>query len=279
MGKTYRANKENSEMHEIIGNNSKKYFFNDRNNLRALNNLTSMLDDLKLEGCVIGGNAVSANYINFIQEKLKKFDLYKNSEKIKHFSRETADIDIVINGEKPKKFEECLVKYFGKTGFKIGKSNELDITIDDESPYLSFHFIEKNPDSQSEYFRYFVKNAKELSFELKKNKYTCRVANPLDLALMKLKSCDERVTESKKKTDLFDLNILLITNIFTLSQIIKRAKEIGYDKRYGIKLKKSLAAYANYVLSNNDEKIARTKLELTFGTGADNLEETINNAF
>jgi hypothetical protein len=279
MGKTYRANQESGkkyEMHEQ--SNSKKYFFNDINNLRVLDNLTSFLDESGLEGCVIGGNAVSANYINFIQQKIRNFDLYDYNKNIKNFSRETADIDIVINGQKPDNFEELILKYFGKTDFKTGKSNELDLTINNETPYLSFHFIEKNKDSQSKYFGNFVENAKDLSFISNKKTYNCRAADPLDLVIMKLKSCDERVTESKKENDLFDLNILININKYTVSQIKNRAMEIGYNESYENKIKKSLFSYVNFVIKNHNWETARQKLEMTFGN-AGNSGEIINNLF
>jgi hypothetical protein len=278
MGKTYRSN--NIIKTEITETNgSKKYFFNDRNNLRALDSLTNFFEEAGLEGCVIGGNAVSANYINFIQEKIKNFDLHEYGKKVKNFSRPTADIDIVINNYKPENFEQLLLKYFGKTGIKAGKNSELDITIDNETPYLSFHFIEENTDSQSEYYREFVKKAKTVSFISNMKKYSCKIADPLDLVIMKLKSCDERVTDAKKKTDLFDLNILLSINKYNISQVIRRIAEIGYDKKYENKIKKSLVSFVNYIFESTDKELAEIKLKTLFNGNIDNLEDSISTCF
>lgn len=257
-------------------NNSKKYFFNDYNNLLAIDQLNYFMEKNDLEGCIIGGNAVSANYINYVRNKSKDFDLEYCKKELEGFSRQTSDIDIIINGKKPKNFEGLIYEYFGSNNAKIGNSNEIDIVIDKDSPYLSFHFVDDHENSQSEYFKHFVENANKLSFTYDKNKYSCNFANPLDLIVMKLKSCSNRKNEAKKKVDLFDLDILITKNKYAISDIKKRIFEIGYHTKYGDKIKNSILEYHKYILNNKDAQISSIKLNEFFESNADDFKIQLN---
>jgi hypothetical protein len=260
-------------------NNQKKYFFNDFCNLINLHQLELFKKEAGLEGCVIGGNAVSANHINYIQQNTEKFDLNLIKEYINNFSRPTSDIDIIINGNMTENFEELLLKYFGEYKSKLGKNNELDITLDNDSPYLSFHFLDNGENSQSKYFKDFVQNAKKLLFKSNSFDYECSFADPLDLVIMKLKSCSTRTNKAKKDTDLIDLQILIDINKYTISQIKKRAVEINYTKDYCNEIKESLSTFVGYILKNNKKELANKKLKIMFENNANNLKNTIDNLF
>ncbi len=251
MGKTRRKNIDGN----VKNNGATKYVFNNKNNLVALDSLYHLLKEESLKGCVIGGNAVSANYVDYVMNKIKCNDINEYKMQIKNFSRPTADIDVIINFKKPIGFEDLLNEYFGKrVSMKKGNNKELDIIIDEYTPYLSFHFIYDEPSPESAYYKDFVKNAKELSFISKSEEYKTIVADPLDLIIMKLKSCTERVTDKKKITDLEDLDVLFNMTKSNIQDIINKSNNIGYSDKYLNKIEKGLDYYIKYVREQYENK-------------------------
>jgi hypothetical protein len=152
-------------------------------------------------------------------------------------------------------------------------------------PFMSFHFIPSAdsavPDSQSIFYKPFIEGSKSLSFKTSDTerytkgsgekeipKINCRVANPLDLVVMKLKSCSERTTSEKTNNDLMDIIKMLGITGYTVSDAIVRAKEISFDgiryiDRYGSKIKKSVNLLTNYLrqISSNEVEASR-KIDL-----------------
>lgn len=215
------------------------------------------MKNLGVDYSIIGGQAISANLATEY-ENVKNFNLRDYKNIIRKVTRDTSDIDVIVNNEISKDFYSNFKKYFGSSWVKKeGKYNQIDFEDSTgSSPYVSFHFIKKQDYKsktefwQNKYYKDFVKSSKKLKIKSNKNNFIeASFANPLDLTLMKLKSQSERATNSKKFTDLKDVSkmmIILKKEGKNINDVINRMEEINYSAVYENKVKNGLANFKKY---------------------------------
>lgn len=243
--------------------NTRNYYLSDTANVNSIRNLNNFFEDLDLDACIIGGQAVSATMFYSISSKIKKmgrdYYLNENIDYIKKNLRSTADIDIVVKGTVPEGFYENLRNYFGYDYDIIQAGDQIDIISTLETqPYWSFYFIDENSPRESGFYNQFIDSSVELKLDVNANNYlSCRYADSLDLFLMKLVSCTGRINAEKTDHDLYDMYLLQASDVerINIDSILRRAGEIGYLVAHDRKIKKGLKKYVSYLDNEKGMKL------------------------
>lgn len=241
---------------------TKKFYFTDSDNLSVMARLEEMFTELKKEGlesCIIGGQAVSANYLKYISDKVPTFDL-KNVRK-PDYLRSTSDIDIIVNGSLPKNFYSLIAEYFGRRCEFENIGSEVEVKTNEAEPVLSFHFTDESHSVQTQFYKEFAKNAQKIELKRGEKNVTCTAATPIDLLLMKLKACAERADE-KKNSDIYDIYLMHIVSKkdgkSVISEALEKAERMGYDRVNGEKINKALTMYKSFLQSRqNTDKLLK----------------------
>jgi len=234
----------------------KKFDFFEKENIKKLNLVNEFLKDGNMDGCVIGGNSVSANYVNKVYGITKNIN-YKLIQNLSKYLRPTADIDIVVIGEPNDFFYSNIRNYFGSESEIEMIGEEIDVfDLTKRSPYLSFYFTsysENNNSINSVFYENVVKNSRNINISSKENKMhlDCAFSENLDTLLMKLISFPHRNSE-KKQNDLRDIKLLNpIIDFLDLETLGIDLEQRGLATEMQKKdISKSLTFYNSY-LSNN----------------------------
>jgi hypothetical protein len=208
-----------------------KYKFIDSNFLNKIVNLKNLLE--KYNGVVIGGAAVSMLYCERIKEvyneRDKIFDLKDRTIKnnLEKFLRETADIDIIIDGIFREDMMLQIKNDFGISNIeKVGDEYKISDPVAN-SPHVSAYFIGDNKkDRLNNFYESVLKEKVEISLSNGKREIKSYSASPKNLILMKLLSIPHRVG-GKEFNDFDDIDKIKSLYKIDLNEVSELAEEKG----------------------------------------------------
>lgn len=227
-------------------------FFN-INNLKTISNITKLLNESNLEGCIIGGNAVSTQYVSEVYKRIgSENDESKIYNSLKDITRDTADVDMIVNGKLTDEFLEKLKEYYS-TEISIRRIGDYAEVHDsgNNNPHLSIYFSGNEDNTHNElnqYYKQIASNSETKKLVIKKKEYNIRIAKKEDLILLKLQSLPDRIHQIKKKHDLIDLNRLFPFVEKKLDEIIKSNNVLEGQKmqKYILKIKKGIEIFKEW---------------------------------
>ncbi len=220
-----------------------KYKFADSNFLSKISKSENMLRNYN--GVIIGGAAVSLLYcakVKDVYEKMGKiFDLKDKAIKgnLEKFLRETADIDIIMDGFLGEDIISQIKNDFGISNIeRIGNEYKISDPISN-SPHLSAYFIQDNEkDRLNHFYESMLEEKVEIRLKNGKKEITSYSVSPKNLILMKLLSIPHRVG-GKEFNDFDDIDKISALYKINLSEVSELAKEKGIFSE----IKKGLGIY------------------------------------
>ncbi len=220
-----------------------KYKFTDSNFLSKMAKLENLLE--KYNGVVIGGAAVSLLYCERIKEvyneRNKSFDLKDKVIKsnLEKFLRETADVDIIMEGVLGGEVISQIKNDFGISNIeRIGNEYKISDPVTN-SPHVSAYFIEDNEKDRLNHFYESVLEEKvEISLKNGKREIKSYSVSPKNIILMKLLSIPHRVG-GKEFNDFEDIDKIKSLYKIDLNEVSEWAEEKGIFSE----IKKGLEIY------------------------------------